>query len=76
MINGANVAPIIIIIIIIGIIIIIIIVCTIEIEGSGAVFIDLLDDVVDVVLGQLVVQLAEDLLQSVCKCVPSYCRHG
>ena len=60
MINGANVAPI--------IIIIITMVCTIEIEGSGAVFIDLLDDVVDVVLRQLVVQLAEDLLQSVCKC--------
>ena len=60
MINSANVAPI--------IIIIITMVCTIEIEGSGAVFIDLLDDVVDVVLGQLVVQLAEDLLQSVCKC--------
>ena len=60
MINSANVAPI--------IIIIITMVCTIEIEGSGAVFIDLLDDVVDVVLRQLVVQLAEDLLQSVCKC--------
>merc|ERR1711992_486355 len=39
----------------------------IKIEGSGAIFVDLLDDVVDVVLGQLVVQLTQDLLQGVCR---------
>ena len=40
---------------------------TIKIEGPGAILVDLLDDVVDVVLGQLVVQLTQDLLQGVCK---------
>ena len=40
---------------------------TIKIEGTGAILVDLLDDVVDVVLGQLVVQLTQDLLQGVCK---------
>ena len=38
---------------------------TVKVEGAGAVLVDLLDDVQEVVLGELVVQLPEDLLERV-----------
>ena len=38
---------------------------TVKVESSGTVLVDLLDDVVEVLVGQLVVQLLQDLLQRV-----------
>ena len=43
------------------------VIITVKVQSAGAVLIDLLNDAIEILLGEFVVNLTQNLLESVCK---------